>query len=154
LEARRYWTQLFTVSRTDGPRALTFMKPAAVIVRVIRVGEAQELEPPVADGEAVIASTPHLTSAVLIYERQEVACLPRFHVLGAGGTPIQWVGSSSIVSVAKSSQRPSKNTPICQPPCSGQNSRSGRSGSSLGAVAIGLAAGEPSAMRELHTNAQ
>ena len=74
MEAIRYWTQLFTVSRTDGPRALTFMKPAAVIVRVIRVGEAQELEPPVADGEAVIAGTPHLTSAVLVYERQEVAC--------------------------------------------------------------------------------
>ena len=31
-------------------------------------------------------------------------------------------GSSSTVSVAKSSQRPSKNTPVCQPPCSGQNS--------------------------------
>ena len=56
MEAIRYWTQLFTVSRTDGPRALTFMKPAAVIVRVIRVGEAQELEPPVAEGEAVLAA--------------------------------------------------------------------------------------------------
>ena len=60
MEARRYWTQLFTVSRTDGPRALTFMKPAAVIVRVIRVGEAAEPQFPAREGEMMEVGDPLL----------------------------------------------------------------------------------------------
>ena len=53
------------------------------------------------------------------------------------GRHVKCAGSSSTVSVAKSSHLPSKNTPVCQPPCSGQNSSSVRSGSSVGAVLIG-----------------